>query len=136
MVMTDKDIVKDMELSAEDEMLLQSFFADSQVEIPDDGFSDRVMASLPVERRVHWEYLWAAFCLFVGIVVFVVGNGWGSLQDWLFSFRIDSMMSIARLSTLMDGNIASMTTHVLMTLAGIVTLVVVWGYNELMDAHA
>ena len=35
-------------LSLQDEELLQQFFADCQMsEIPDDGFSDRVMHALP-----------------------------------------------------------------------------------------
>lgn len=133
--MTDKDMDKDMymELGADDELLVQSFFANARVEIPDDGFSDRVMASLPVERRVHWEYLWTAFCLFLGVAVFVLGNGWNHLRDWLFSFKIESLMGVARLSTLVDGSVGSIPAHLLTVLAGIVTLVVVWGYNEMMD---
>ena len=35
-------------LSATDDQLLQAFFADNRMEeIPDDGFSDRVMLALP-----------------------------------------------------------------------------------------
>ena len=51
--MTDKknDNIKGMELeplSAADDQRLQAFFADNRMEeIPDDGFSDRVMQALP-----------------------------------------------------------------------------------------
>ena len=51
--MTDKknDKIQSMDvdlLSASDEQLLQAFFADNKMdEIPDDGFSDRVMQALP-----------------------------------------------------------------------------------------
>ena len=51
--MTDKMIDKingvELEpLSATDDQLLQAFFADNRMEeIPDDGFSDRVMQALP-----------------------------------------------------------------------------------------
>lgn len=53
MVMTDKMIDnrngrKLEPLSATDNQLLQAFFADNRMEeIPDDGFSDRVMQALP-----------------------------------------------------------------------------------------
>lgn len=53
MVMTDKmiDNRNGMELeplNATDDQLLQAFFADNRMEeIPDDGFSDRVMQALP-----------------------------------------------------------------------------------------
>ena len=53
MVMTDKmiDNINGVELeplSATDDQLLQTFFADNKMEeIPDDGFSDRVMQALP-----------------------------------------------------------------------------------------
>ncbi len=134
--MTDKYMEKDLSWSADDEQLVQAFFADCQVEIPDEGFSDRVMAALPVERKVRWDKVWLAFCLFSGVVAFVFANGWGSLQDWLYSLRIGGMMGLARMANQLGGTLSVMPTHLLMVLAGIATLVVVWVYNEAMDARA
>ena len=92
MVMTDKDIDKmfqtsagseDEQLTRTDEQLLQSFFADCQTELPDDGFSDRVMAALPtleaeqaVANRRRMEHLWQLVCIAIGIVGAVVCQGW------------------------------------------------------------
>ena len=37
------------QVTADDEQMLQSFFADCSLDIADDGFSERVMSSLPEE---------------------------------------------------------------------------------------
>ena len=66
-------------LNATDDQLLQAFFADNRMEeIPDDGFSDRVMQALPgleqkktvlsleqkqaLAKRRRLEHLWTAAC--------------------------------------------------------------------------
>lgn len=58
------------------DILLQQFFAEaSRQEIADDGFSRRVINRLP--SRVNWLVrLWTAFCVTVGVVLFVVFRGW------------------------------------------------------------
>jgi len=58
------------------DILLQQFFAEaSRQEIADDGFSRRVINRLP--SRVNWLVrLWTAFCVIVGVVLFVVFRGW------------------------------------------------------------
>ena len=118
-------------LSATDDQLLQAFFADNRMEeIPDDGFSDRVMQALPsldsektvltldqdqtLAKRLRLEHLWTAACVAVGVVAAVVCQGWEQIQGWLFSMQ---------------------TQNLLMLLAGIFVLIMVWGYNELADAR-
>ena len=93
-------------LSATDDQLLQAFFADNRMEeIPDDGFSDRVMQALPgldpektvlaldqdqaLAKRLRLEHLWTAACVAVGVVAAVVCQGWEQIQGWLFSMKID-----------------------------------------------
>ena len=78
--MTDKINDKKLEsmkgepLNPQDEELLQMFFSDCQMsEIPDDGFSDRVMQALPalpdtdtamsLVKRQRLEHLWTAACV-------------------------------------------------------------------------
>ena len=156
MVMTDKKIdnIKGMELeplSATDDQLLQAFFADNRMEeIPDDGFSDRVMQALPgleQERTVQtldqeqvWakrrrlEHLWTAACVAVGIVAAVVCQGWEQIQGWLFSMKIDFLLTGSRALTHLADAITP-TQNLLMMLAGIIVLVMVWGYNEVADAR-
>ena len=145
--MTDKinDKIKsqDMEpLNASDEQLLQAFFADNRMAgIPDDGFSDRVMQALPaleqekaLAKRRRLEHLWTAACVAVGIVAAVVCQGWEQIQGWLFSMKIDFLLTGSRALTHVADAITP-TQNLLMMLAGIIVLVMVWGYNEVADAR-
>ena len=120
-------------LSATDNQLLQAFFADNRMEeVPDDGFSDRVMQALAKRRRL--EHLWTAACVAVGVVAAVVCQGWEQIQGWLFSMKIDFLLTGSRALTHLADAIPQ-TQNLLMMLAGIVVLVMVWGYNELADAR-
>ena len=147
-------------LSATDNQLLQAFFADNRMEeIPDDGFSDRVMQALPglepektllaldqektvlsleqeqaLAKRRRLEHLWTAACVAVGIVAAVVCQGWEQIQGWLFSMKIDFLLTGSRALTHLADAITQ-TQNLLMMLAGIVVLVMVWGYNEVADAR-
>ena len=154
--MTDKmiDNMNGMELeplSATDDQLLQAFFADNKMEeVPDDGFSDRVMQALPsleqektvlrLEQKQAWvkrrrlEHLWTAACVAVGIVAAVTCQGWEQIQDWLFSMKIDFLLTGSRALTHLTDAVTQ-TQNLLMMLAGIVVLVMVRGYNELADAR-
>lgn len=145
--MTDKmiDNINGVELeplSATDDQLLQAFFADNKMEeIPDDGFSDRVMQALPsleqekaLAKRRRLEHLWTAACVAVGIVAAVVCQGWEQIQGWLFSMKIDFLLTGSRALTHVLDTIMQ-TQNLLMMLAGIVVLVMVWGYNEVADAR-
>ena len=145
--MTDKmiDNINGVELeplSATDDQLLQAFFADNRMEeIPDDGFSDRVMQALPsleqekaLVKRRRLEHLWTAACVAVGIVAAVICQGWEQIQGWLFSMKIDFLLTGSRALTHLADAITP-TQNLLMMLAGIVVLVMVWGYNELADAR-
>ena len=163
--MTDKmiDNRKGMELeplSATDDQLLQAFFAGNRIEeIPDDGFSDRVMQALPaleqqktvltleqektvlsLEQEQAWakrrrlEHLWTAACVAVGVVAAVVCQGWEQIQGWLFSMKIDFLLTGSRALTHVADAITP-TQNLLMMLAGIFVLIMVWGYNELADAR-
>ena len=147
MVMTDKknDNRNGMDLeplSAADDQRLQAFFADNRMEeIPDDGFSDRVMQALPafdqkqaVAKRRRLEHLWTAACVAVGIVAAVVCQGWEQIQGWLFSMKIDFLLTGSRALTHVADAITP-TQNLLMMLAGLLVLIVVWGYNELADAR-
>ena len=138
-------------LSATDDQLLQAFFADNRMEeVPDDGFSDRVMQALPgldpektvlaldqkqaLAKRLRLEHLWTAACVAVGVVAAVVCQGWEQIQGWLFSMKIDFLLTGSRALTHVLDTIMQ-TQNLLMMLAGIVVLVMVWGYNELADAR-
>ena len=138
-------------LSATDDQLLQAFFADNRMEeIPDDGFSDRVMQALPglepektvlsleqeqaLAKRLRLEHLWTAACVAVGVVAAVVCQGWEQIPGWLFSRKIDFLLTGSRALTHV-ADAVTQTQNLLMMLAGIVVLVMVWGYNEVADAR-
>lgn len=132
-------------LSLQDEELLQQFFADCRMsEIPDDGFSDRVMHALPalpeteteksLVKRQRLEHLWTAACVAAGIIIAVVCQGWEQIQGWLFSMKIDFLLSGSRALTHVADSIAH-SQNLLMMLAGFIVLIMVWGYNELADAR-
>ena len=145
--MTDKmiDNINGVELeplSATDDQLLQAFFADNRMkEIPDDGFSDRVMQALPdleqekaLAKRRRLEHLWTAVCVAVGVIAAVVCQGWEQIQGWLFSMKIDFLLSGSRALTHVAESIGH-SQNLLTLLAGFVVLIMVWGYNELADAR-
>ena len=145
--MTDKinDKIKSQDiepLNASDEQFLQAFFAENMMAgIPDDGFSDRVMQALPdleqekaLAKRRRLEHLWTAVCVAVGVIAAVVCQGWEQIQGWLFSMKIDFLLSGSRALTHVADSIAH-SQNLLMVLAGFVVLIMVWGYNELADAR-
>ena len=154
MVMTDKTIDNtknmnieqvsmdmDAELSAQDEQLLQSFFAECRMDIPDDGFSDRVMQALPssemekeVAKRRRLEHLWTAACVAIGIVAAVVCQGWEQIQSFLYGMKIDFLVSGSRALT-QSLNVLGQSHNLLLMLAGALVIVMVWGYNEVSDAR-
>ena len=131
----------DAELSAQDEQLLQSFFADCRMDIPDDGFSDRVMQALPssemekeVAKRRRLEHLWTAACVAIGIVAAIVCQGWEQIQSFLYGMKIDFLVSGSRALT-QSLNVLGQSHNLLLMLAGALVIVMVWGYNEVSDAR-
>lgn len=56
-----------------DEDLLKHFFAEYKKEIPDNGFSRRVMHNLPNSRMLVND-VWFLFCTCLGIILFVFGD--------------------------------------------------------------
>ena len=146
--MTDKINDKKLEsmkgepLDPQDEELLQMFFSDCQMsEIPDDGFSGRVMQAVPdlgqekaLAKRRRLEHLWTAACVAVGVIAAVVCQGWEQIQGWLFSMKIDFLLSGSRALTHVAESIGH-SQNLLTLLAGFVVLIMVWGYNELADAR-
>lgn len=122
------------------DQLLQSFFADCQTELPDDGFSDRVMAALPsteaekaaVMRR-RMEHVWTLVCVAIGLIAAVVCQGWEQIQGFLFSMKIDILMSGSRALTHAVDTLCH-SQNLWMALAGCLVIALVWGYNKALDA--
>ena len=80
------------------------------------------------------EHLWTAVCVAVGVIAAVVCQGWEQIQGWLFSMKIDFLLSGSRALTHVAESIGH-SQNLLTLLAGFVVLIIVWGYNELADAR-
>ena len=77
-------------MTDKDEQLLEQFFKPLRdVEVPDAGFAERVMESLPEvqpdvigrsSQRYAWlSRIWTTACVVLGCGLFVVADGWGLL---------------------------------------------------------
>ena len=121
-------------LSASDEQLLQAFFADNMMaEIPDEGFSDKVMLSLPaleqeraLVKRRRLEHLWTAVCMAIGVIAAVVCQGWEQILGLFYNMKIDFLLTGSRALTYVADSI-DRSQNLLMVLAGIFLLIMVWG---------
>ena len=78
-----------MDMTEIDDKLLQQFFEPArQQQIEDNGFTERVLNCLP-DKSIQLSHYWTAFCLAVGLILFVVYRGWEPL--------IVSLVSLARM---------------------------------------
>ena len=73
-----------------DEQLIRKFFAEQTAEIPDNGFTLRVMNRLPGRSEQWLNRLWIALCTIVGVVVFFVGRGWSGILGTLRGLWADT----------------------------------------------
>lgn len=123
-----------MALNDADEQLLQAFFADHQEEIPDDGFSQRVMQHLPAPSHRRMERWWQGACLVMGVIFIVSTQMVLSLEDSLFASKVTAMMLFSKALCSL-GELVAQPQQLLMMLAGMVTVLCVWGYNKVLDAR-
>lgn len=145
--MTDKKI-DDQLISNEDEQLLASFFENCKMDdLADDGFSDRVMESLPAPAPIHrLEMWWTIACALVGIAFLIRHNIWGyfvngvrNVDDSIFSFKIEGLMNLSHAVSDMESAFSHLNfseQNTLTIVAGLVVIALVWGYNQIMDARA
>lgn len=64
-----------------DDLIVRKFFEANRKDVPDDGFSQRVMRRLPDRMRLY-SRLWTAVCTIIGIVV-AVRFSWVDRIFWL-----------------------------------------------------
>lgn len=65
-----------------DDKVLADFFQKEKKEIADNGFSRRVMNSLP-DREKRLSNIWAMFCTAIGIILFFLFNGLDAILNIL-----------------------------------------------------
>lgn len=123
-----------MTLSDADELMLQAFFADHQEVIPDEGFSDRVMQHLPAPSHRRAERWWQLACIVMGVIFIVSTQMVSSLEDSLSASKVTAMMLLSKMLCSLVELIAQ-PQQLLMLLAGLFTILCVWGYNKVLDSR-
>lgn len=121
-------------LSDDDEQMLQMFFAEHQEEIPDDGFSQRVMEHLPNASQRRLERWWQVICLVMGVAIIASSQWMASLRDSLFVSKVAGMMLLSKWACHF-AEILAQPQQLLMVMASIVLVLCVWGYNKVLDAR-
>ena len=66
--------MENININKEEEQLLEHFFAETKIDLPDNGFTERVMDNLTqtVRRR---NYIWTVVCLLAAIILFLSSDG-------------------------------------------------------------
>lgn len=63
-----------------DELLVRKFFDENKFDVPDEGFSRRVMRRLP-DRARRLNRVWTAVCAVVGVLLFVMFDWAGGIRS-------------------------------------------------------
>ena len=69
-------------MTENDDLLIQQFLAPGRTDIADNGFSLRVMRSLP-QRSNLVSRLWTGFCCSLAVLLFVLLDGWELITNAL-----------------------------------------------------
>ena len=73
-----------MDMTDKDNVLIERFFKQAaEQQIEDNGFTKRVMESLPesqVEKAHRLSLLWTVFCVVMSVVLFFIFGGWQALK--------------------------------------------------------
>ena len=73
-----------------DEQLVRQFFAEQTAEIPDNGFTQRVISRLPRRSEQWLNRLWIALCTLAGVILFMAGCGWNGIFGTLRGLWADA----------------------------------------------
>lgn len=65
-------------IKTDDELLMQ-FFSAAKQEIPDNGFSEKVMQRLP-QRARRMNRIWSTICFAIGMAIFLLFDGIADLR--------------------------------------------------------
>lgn len=100
-----------------DDQLLEQFFSSFKRDIPDDGFSHKVMRKLPL-RAKRANAVWSIFCLMVGVALFIVFNGLGDLRAIASNFVGDVIGYVASIHLSLFSLVSLWATMALLALVG------------------
>ena len=72
----------------DNELLEQLFQPMKEMQLADDGFTDRVMKQLPQRDVWRLSRLWTVFCVVVAVMLFVLLRGWEIIAHGLLMFAV------------------------------------------------
>lgn len=84
-------------LQPSDEELIGKFFAEQTFDVPDQGFSSRVMRRLP-GSTVRLNRIWTAVCAVALVAVFILTKGWVALMGSFQGLFADTVTGVSQLS--------------------------------------
>lgn len=107
-------------------ILLENFFKEAaQQRIEDNGFSDRVMASLPESEvsLVHRQSrLWTLFCIVIALALFMVFGGWEALKGSIMMIcatGVTSLEVLVRTIPTADVHLDPVTVLLMLAFVGV-----------------
>ena len=72
-------------ITREEELLVEHFFTECKTDLPDNGFTRRVMSNLP-QKACRYNNIWSVLCLLIAGVSFVLFNGAESVRIFMENF--------------------------------------------------
>lgn len=100
-----------------DERMVERFFSENRMKIEDDGFTHRVMRSLP-SRTMRLNRLWTACCTAAAVLLLLTDNVQAWLSGTMRGLIADiTTSSVATQSPLMTVLLLTTTATVLSTIA-------------------
>ena len=97
-----------------EERILKSFFAENKAELPDDGFTERVMDSLPHTARRR-NFVWTMVCGLAAVVFFLLADGADRVRIFVTNATQGVMSSLSAVH-LDEVNVQSIEAAVLVVL--------------------
>ena len=92
-------------ITREEELLIERFFAERKIDLPDNSFTQRVMSNLS-QKACRYNNIWATLCLLIVVASFVLFDGVESVRIFMVNFAQNMTNSLSS----MHLNAASMQT--------------------------
>ena len=81
-------------ITREEELLIERFFAERKIDLPDNSFTQRVMSNLS-QKACRYNNIWATLCLLIVGVSFVLFDGVESVRIFMAHFAENMMNSLS-----------------------------------------
>lgn len=109
-------------ITREEELFVEHFFAECKTDLPDNGFTRRVMSNLP-QKACRYNNIWSMLCLLIAGVSFVLFDGVESVRIFMENFAQNMTntlstvhLNAASMQTLSAGALALLLLYALNTI--------------------